>query len=101
MGAVVLTLALKRPLLAQSNTYWLNIPAHSPDKSENPIPFLALVEHTNYIDKGHYGGDHIIYCGDYMLPDHPYLTMPQAELEAISAGVLSRINPDFRARLGT
>ena len=51
MGAVVLTLALKRPLLTQHKTYWLNIPAHSPDKSENDIPFLALVEHTNYIDK--------------------------------------------------
>ncbi|MFO7540591.1 MAG: NAD(P)/FAD-dependent oxidoreductase [Chloroflexota bacterium] len=96
MGAVVLTLALKRPLMAQSNTYWLNIPAHSPDKSENPIPFLALVEHTNYIDKRHYGGDHIIYCGDYVLPDHPYLTMPQAELEALFLPALHRVNADFR-----
>ncbi|MEJ2752754.1 MAG: FAD-dependent oxidoreductase, partial [Chloroflexota bacterium] len=40
MGAVVMTLALKQPLLAASNTYWLNIPAHSPDKSKNEIPFL-------------------------------------------------------------
>ena len=96
MGAVVLTLALKRPLMAQSRTYWLNIPAQSPDKSENPIPFLALVEHTNYIDKRHYGGDHLIYCGDYVLPDHPYMTMPQAELEQLFLPTLSRVNPDFR-----
>ncbi len=27
MGAVVLTLALKQPLLTETNTYWLNIPA--------------------------------------------------------------------------
>ncbi len=39
------------------------------------IPFLALVEHTNYIDRQHYGGDHIVYCGDYVTPDHPYLSM--------------------------
>jgi protoporphyrinogen oxidase len=96
MGALVLTLALKRPLMAQSNTYWLNIPAHSPDKSDNPIPFLALVEHTNYIDKRHYGGDHIIYCGDYVLPTHPYMTMPQADLEQLFLPALGRINPDFR-----
>jgi protoporphyrinogen oxidase len=82
--------------MAQSQTYWLNIPARSPDKSENPIPFLALVEHTNYIDKGHYGGDHLIYCGDYVLPDHPYMTMPQAELEQLFLPALSRVNPDFQ-----
>jgi protoporphyrinogen oxidase len=96
MGAMVLTLALQRPLMAQSNTYWLNIPASSPDKSDNPIPFLALVEHTNYIDKRHYGGDHLIYCGDYVLPDHAYMTMPQAELEQLFLPALTRVNRDFR-----
>ena len=74
MGAVVLTLALKRPLMPTSKTYWLNIPATSPTKAKNELPFLALVEHTNYIDRQHYGGDHIIYCGDYVKPDHPYMT---------------------------
>jgi len=95
MGAVVLTLALTRPLMADSHTYWLNIPASSRDKSGG-MPFLALVEHTNYIDRSHYGGDHIIYCGDYVTPDHPYLTMSQPELEQLFVGVLNRVNPDFR-----
>lgn len=96
MGAVVLTLALKRPLLPDNLTYWLNIPAHSPDKSQNDIPFLALVEHTNYIDKSHYGGDHIVYCGDYITPDHPYLHMSQEELTQQFTGVLHRFNPAFK-----
>ncbi|MCA9917287.1 MAG: NAD(P)/FAD-dependent oxidoreductase [Anaerolineales bacterium] len=96
MGAVVLTLALKRPLMANSQTYWLNIPATSPNKSENELPFLALVEHTNYIDRQHYGGDHIIYCGDYVNPDHPYMTMSQAELEKLFTDSLSKINPAFK-----
>ncbi len=95
MGAVVMTLALTRPLMAESGTYWLNIPATSPDKAGG-VPFLALVEHTNYIDRAHYGGDHIIYCGDYVTPEHPYLTMSQAELETLFVGYLQRINPDFR-----
>ena len=96
MGAVVLTLALKRPLMAETNTYWLNIPAASADKSQNEIPFLALVEHTNYIDKKHYGGDHIIYCGDYIVPDHPYFEMSQAELEKLFVSALPKFNPGFR-----
>lgn len=96
MGAVVMTLALKRPLLHESNTYWLNIPAASPDKSENEIPFLALVEHTNFIDRAHYGGDHLVYCGDYVTPDHPYFSMSHDELEALFVGALPRINPEFR-----
>lgn len=96
MGAVVLTLALKRPLMADSHTYWLNIPANSTDKSQNELPFLALVEHTNYIDRQHYGGDHIIYCGDYVNPDHPYMTMSQAELVSLFTRALDKINPDFK-----
>ncbi len=96
MGAVVMTFALKQSLLTQNHTYWLNIPAASPDKSKNEFPFLALVEHTNYIDRQHYGGDHIIYCGDYVTPDHPYLTMDEDELEALFTSALQRINPSFK-----
>jgi len=96
MGAVVLTMAFKQPLMTESHTYWLNIPADSPDKRQNDFPFLALVEHTNYIDREHYGGDHIIYCGDYVTPDHPYLSMDKDELEELFAGVLHRINPAFK-----
>lgn len=95
MGAVVMTLALSRPLMADSHTYWLNIPASSPDKAGG-VPFLALVEHTNYIDRSHYGGDHILYCGDYVVPDHPYFTMSREEIEQLFVGVLHRINPTFR-----
>ena len=95
MGAVVMTLALKHSLLGDSGTYWLNIPATSADKAGG-VPFLALVEHTNYIDRSHYGGDHIVYCGDYVTPDHPYMTMSQEELERLFVGVLHRFNPAFR-----
>jgi protoporphyrinogen oxidase len=94
MGAVVLVLALKQQLMEK--TYWLNLPAASPDKSQNDIPFLALVEHTNYMDKSHYGGDHIVYCGDYVVPDHLYLDMPQAEVEQLFTAALPQFNREFR-----
>jgi protoporphyrinogen oxidase len=96
MGAVVMTLALKEPLLSASHTYWLNIPSDSPDKSLNEVPFLALVEHTNYIDSRHYGGDNILYCGDYVPSDHPYLSMSQEALETLFTSALHRFNPAFR-----
>lgn len=96
MGAVVLTLALSRSLMPESKTYWLNIPAASPDSFANEIPFLALVEHTNYIDRRHYGGDHLVYCGDYVTPDHPYFEMDKGELEQLFVGALSRINAEFQ-----
>jgi len=93
MGAVVLVLALKNQLMDE--TYWLNLPATSPDKKENEIPFLALVEHTNYIDREHYGGDHIVYCGDYVMPDHEYFEMSDRQLESLFVKPLTKINPEF------
>lgn len=96
MGAVVLTLALERPFMPDELTYWLSIPSHSPDKSQNEYPFLALVEHTNYIDAKQYGGDHILYCGDYVTPDHPYMSMSKEALEELFVGALTKINPQFQ-----
>jgi protoporphyrinogen oxidase len=96
MGAVVLTLALTRPFMPDELTYWLNIPADTPDKSQSEYPFLALVEHTNYINRQHYGGDYLLYCGDYITPDHPYMTMNKEALQALFTAALPKINPAFR-----
>ncbi len=96
MGAVVMTFAMKESVMAESATYWLNVPAESPDKTQNELPFLAIVEHTNYIDRQHYGGDHILYCGDYVDPDHPYMTMSKEELEELFLAALPKINPNFK-----
>lgn len=94
MGAVVLTLALKESLLTDG-TYWLNLPAVSAEKSRNPVPFLALVEHTNYIDKKHYSGDTIIYLGDYVSQHHPYMSLSKEALLAQFLPALKKINPEF------
>ncbi|MBE7468146.1 MAG: oxidoreductase [Anaerolineae bacterium] len=87
MGAVVMILALKQQLTDQH--YWINLP-----KGEG-FPFLALVEHTNFIDRRHYGGDHIIYCGDYLPPDHEYFTFSKEELLARFLPSLTRFNSEF------
>ena len=71
MGAVVMTLALTQPLT--DNLYWVNMP-------KDQFPFLALVEHTNFIEPEHYGGDRLIYCGDYLDPSHEYFRLSEGEL---------------------
>jgi len=87
MGAVVLILAVTQPVSA--GHYWINIP-----KREG-FPFLAFVEHTHYIDRRHYGGDTLLYCGDYLEPGHPYFEMePEALLERFIPGI-QRLNPAF------
>ncbi len=86
MGAVVLVLSLKQRL---TSYYWHNLP------KEAGFPFLALVEHTNYIGPQHYGGDHIVYCGDYLPPDHEYFELNKEQLLQRFLPALKRFNPDF------
>jgi len=86
MGAVVLVLTLKQRL---TSYYWHNLP------KEAGFPFLALVEHTNYIGPEHYGGDHIVYCGDYLPPDHEYFELSKEQLLQRFLPALKRFNPDF------
>ncbi len=88
MGAVVLVLALKRPVTDRH--YWINIP------KQEGFPFLAFVEHTNYIDRAHYGGDTLVYCGDYLPPDHVHFEMPKEALLARFTSGIQRLNPDFQ-----
>jgi len=87
LGAVVLVLALDRSLLTDG-TYWLNM-----DKRD--FPFLAVVEHTNLVDRRHYGGDHLLYVGDYLPPDHPFVTGDEEAVSAAWLPALERIRPDF------
>lgn len=93
MGAIVLILALKHQLMKR--TYWLNLPARSPDQSQNVFPFMALVEHTNYVPSEHFGGDRLVYCGDYVEPDHRYFEMSRKELLEAFLPSLEKINPAF------
>jgi len=88
MGAVVLTLALKHQL-SEQGYYWFNIPKQA------GFPFLALVEHTNYVSPDYFGGDHIIYCGDYLDPDHEYFSLSKEALLEKFLPALKRFNPKF------
>ncbi|NTU77846.1 MAG: NAD(P)/FAD-dependent oxidoreductase [Chloroflexales bacterium] len=86
MGAVVMTLALTRPLT--NGLYWVNMP-------KDQFPYLALVEHTNFIEPEHYGGDRLIYLGDYLPPDHDYFKLSHEELLGRFLPSLKLVNPAF------
>jgi len=88
MGAVVMILSLKHPL-SKEGYYWYNIPKQA------GFPFLSLVEHTNFLSPDHFGGDHIIYIGDYLQQDHENFELTEEELLARFLPHLAKINPDF------
>jgi protoporphyrinogen oxidase len=89
MGAVVMALALKQRL-SEQGYYWYNIP-----KSAG-FPFLAVVEHTNFLSPEYFGGDHIVYVGDYLEPDHEYFRLSQEELLARFLPSFTTFNPNFK-----
>jgi protoporphyrinogen oxidase len=86
LGATVLILSIKKQL---TDSYWFNLP------KEAGYPFLALVEHTNFISSEFYGGDHILYCGDYVEAGHPYLSMSAEEMLTHFLPGIQRFNPQF------
>jgi protoporphyrinogen oxidase len=86
---VVLILSLNRPL-SKKGYYWFNLP-----KSAG-FPFLALVEHTNFLPACQYGGENLVYCGDYLENSHEYFSLSREELLVRFLPSLERINPDFK-----
>jgi len=90
LGAVNLVLSLKKEFF-KAGTYWLNI-------NEPSFPFLALVEHTHLVSPSHYGGDHLLYIGNYKPQDHKYFTDSPESLIKQFLPYLNKINPEFSAQ---
>ena len=88
LGAVVVVMSLRQQL-SREGYYWFNIP------KEAGFPFLALVEHTNYLSPDYFGGDHILYCGDYVAPDHEYFRLSKEEVLELFLPHLAKFNTEF------
>jgi len=88
MGAVVMVFSLTHQL-SEEGYYWYNIP-----KSAG-FPFLSLVEHTNYLSPQYFGGDRIVYVGDYLPQDHENFGLTQEELESRFLPHFAKFNPKF------
>lgn len=84
-GAVCMVLTMKQSL---SPIYWMNI-------GDRSMPFLAVIEHTNFVGPEHYAGNHILYVSNYVRQDHEYMRMSEDELWALYEPALRKINPAF------
>jgi protoporphyrinogen oxidase len=85
-GAHVLILGLDRSLVP--GVYWLNI-------NDRDMPFLALVEHTNFMPPADYGGLHLVYLGNYLPMDDPLFGASEEEVAGLFLPALRRVRPDF------
>lgn len=91
VGTINVILQLKQKLLPQ-DIYWLNI--NLPDS-----PLLAIVEHTNMIDKAHYNNEHLVYLAKYLPHDHKYFELSDEQLLREYIPTLNRINPNWKKLL--
>ncbi len=87
-GAHAVILGLSRQLL--DGTYWLNV-------NDPGFPFLAVVEHTNYMPPADYGGMHVVYLGNYLPMSDPLFQRSDDEVLSDFLAALQRINPAFDA----
>ncbi|HLY31298.1 MAG TPA: NAD(P)/FAD-dependent oxidoreductase [Ktedonobacterales bacterium] len=84
-GAHCLILALTHSL---TDSYWMNI-------ADPGYPFVALVEHTNYMPRADYGGRILIYLGNYRPMNDPLFSASKEDVLAEFLPYLARINPAF------
>ena len=56
---------------------------------------MAIVEHTNFMDKKHYNNEHLIYLGNYLDKDHKYFKMSGQQIFKIYSPFLKKINNNF------
>jgi len=91
LSSINLVLRLKKPFF-QDKTYWLNI-------CDTKYPLTAVVEHTNFMDKKYYNNEHLIYLGNYLPQDHPFMHMDKKELLKTFDPLLIRINKDYKSQI--
>ncbi len=87
LGAVNLILILKEKFLVD-DTYWLNV-------NDPGFPFVAVVEHTNFIEPKHYNNNYLLYVGGYYTQNHPYFKMTKKQILAEFLPYLTKINQKF------
>jgi len=84
-GAVCGLATMEESLL---DTYWLNV-AHD-------APFGALIEHTNFVDRERYGGDHLLYVAAYVQDSEEALwQMDDDEVRAAWLSEIESMFPEF------
>jgi protoporphyrinogen oxidase len=84
-AALCLLLELDRRF---SDFYWTNV-------ADRELPFVGLIEHTNFVEPEHYDGRRFLYVANYLEHGHELLSLDaDALLERYTPG-LRKVNPAF------
>ncbi|RDI72361.1 NAD(P)/FAD-dependent oxidoreductase [Halopelagius longus] len=84
-GAVCGLVTMEESLM---DTYWLNV-AHD-------APFGALIEHTNFVPKERYGGQHLLYVAAYVQDEEEDIwQMDDEELRRVWLNEIADMFPEF------
>lgn len=87
LGAINVVLRMKKPFL-KDETYWLSV-------CEEDSPVMAIVEHTNFMNKKHYSNERLVYLGNYLPHDHAYFSLSGKQLLGKYDSFLKTINKDY------
>ena len=91
LGAMNLVLRLRKQFM-NDGTYWLSVCDHG-------APVLAVVEHTNFMDRNYYNNEHLVYVGNYVSPEDVRFRKNANELLKLYDPFLRRINPPYKKHL--
>ncbi|WP_049908417.1 NAD(P)/FAD-dependent oxidoreductase [Halorubrum distributum] len=84
-GTVCSVISMEESLL---ETYWLNI--------ADDAPFGALIEHTNFIEKERYGGEHLLYVARYIQsPEEEVWQQTDDEIRETWLSGIESLFPEF------
>jgi protoporphyrinogen oxidase len=84
-SALCLLLELDRPF---SPFYWTNV-------ADPDLPFVGLIEHTNFVEPERYGGRRFLYVANYLEHGDELLSLDPDELLARYTPGLRKVNPAF------
>ncbi len=84
-AALCLLLELDRSF---SPYYWTNV-------ADRALPFVGLIEHTNFVEPERYGGRRFLYVANYLPHGHELLGLDDDALLARYEPGLRAVNPEF------
>lgn len=91
LGATNLVLRLNKPFFPD-NTYWVSV-------CDPKSPIMAIVEHTNFIDRENYNGEHLIYLGNYLEADSKRFAMNKEDVLKLFDPFLKKINSNYKSSI--
>jgi protoporphyrinogen oxidase len=84
-ASVVLVMSMKKQITPY---YWVNMAA-----ADSPV--VALIEHTNFIDKSVYSGNHVAYLAKYLPQQDELYRKTDAQIKDVFFSYLMKVFPQF------